>query len=216
MASEWPSLGLRWRTVPIPGLLDGILRDVNLRGSWRTRSTNTSTTTGQDRGSEQTVRSVGLAFILVSGFNITYDIDNTKSERLDATGLSQSSRASHSVRLSGFLPPPGFIPFIKNGVRVSLEYSNNGNSDCRALGGSGFGDVDQTFRDDCTTHTEQTTQNAAFALDTDFTGYSLGIQLSWVQRASGVGRQQASSQFNFNIFGRFFFRASEGQTQFNR
>ena len=216
VASEWPSLGLRWRTVPIPGLLDGILRDVNLRGSWRTRSTNTSTTTGQDRGSEQTVRSVGLVFILVSGFNITYDIDNTKSERLDATGLSQSNRASHAVRLSGFVPPPGFIPFVKNDVRVSLEYSNNGNSDCRALGGSGFGDVDQTFRDDCTTHTEQTTQNAAFALDTDFTGYSLGIQLSWVQRASGVGRQQASSQFNFNIFGRFFFRASEGQTQFNR
>ncbi|MCL7959792.1 MAG: hypothetical protein M8861_06340, partial [marine benthic group bacterium] len=185
-------------------------------GRWRTRSTNTSTTTGQDRGSEQTVRSVGLVFILRSGFNITYDFDNTASERLDATGLSQTDRASHSVRLSGFLPPPGFIPFVKNDVRIAFDYSNSGNSDCRALGGSGFGEVDQTFRDDCTTHTDQTTQNAAFSLDTDFTGYSLGIQLSWVQRASGVGRQQSSSQFNFNIFGRFFFRASEGQTQFTR
>jgi hypothetical protein len=214
--SEWPSLGLRWRTVPIPRLLDGILRDINVTGAWRTRSTNTSTTTGQDRGSEQTVRSVGLMFILTSGFNISYDFDNTASERLDATGLSQTNRASHSVRLSGFLPPPGFIAFVKNDLRIAFDYSNSGNSDCRALGGSGFGDVDQTFRDDCTTHTDQTTQNAAFSLDTDFTGYSLGIQLSWVQRASGVGRQQASSQFNFNIFGRFFFRASEGQTQFNR
>jgi hypothetical protein len=105
---------------------------------------------------------------------------------------------------------------VKNDLRIAFDYSNSGNSDCRALGGSGFGDVDQTFRDDCTTHTDQTTQNASFSLDTDFTGYSLGIQLSWVQRASGVGRQQSSSQFNFNIFGRFFFRASEGQTQFNR
>ena len=99
---------------------------------------------------------------------------------------------------------------------MSLDYSSAGNSDCRALGGSGFGDVQQSLRDDCTTHTDQTTQNVAFALDTDFTGYSVGVQLSWVGRGSGVGRQQSSSQFNFNIFGRFFFRASEGQTQFNR
>lgn len=213
---EWPALTLRWRSVPIPGFLDRLLRDVSVSGAWRTRETNTSTTTGQDRGSEQTVRSVGLVFILMSGFNITYDFDNTASERLDATGLSQSDRASHSVRLSGFLPPPGFLGFVKNDLRVSLEYSTNGNSDCRALGGSGFGQVDQTFQDDCTTHSDQTTQNAAFALDTDFTGYSLGVQLTWVGRSSGVGRQQASSQFNFNIFGRFFFRASEGQTQFTR
>jgi len=213
---EWPSLGVRWRAVPIPGFLDQLLRDISVTGGWRTRVSNTSTTTGQDRGSEQTVRSVGLLFTLESGFNIAYDFDNTASERLDATGLSQTDRASHSIRLSGFFPPPGFIPFVKNDMRVSLDYSIGGNSDCRALGGSGFGDVDQTFRDDCTTHTDQTTQNAAFTLDTDFTGYSLGMQLTWVQRASGVGRQQASSQFNFNIFGRFFFRASEGQTQFNR
>ncbi|MBT8462208.1 MAG: cell surface protein SprA, partial [Gemmatimonadetes bacterium] len=92
---EWPSLELRWRTVPIPGFLDKFMRDITLSGAWRTRETQTSTTTGQDRGSEQTVRSLGLVFILVSGFNIRYDFDNTASERLDATGLSQSDRASH-------------------------------------------------------------------------------------------------------------------------
>lgn len=213
---EWPSFTARWRTVPIPGVLDKVLRDINVTGGWRTRETNTSTTTGQDRGSEQTVRSVGLLFILTNGFSITYDFDNTASEALDATGLSQSDRASHSVRLTGFLPPPGFLGFVKKDLRISLDFSSNGNSDCRALGGSGFGEVDQTFRDDCTTHTEQTTQNAAFALDTDFTGYSLGLQLSWVGRSSAVGQRQSSNQFNFNIFGRFFFRASEGQTQFDR
>ena len=42
------------------------------------------------------------------------------------------------------------------------------------------------------------------------------MQLSWVGRSSAVGRQQSSNQFNFNIFGRFFFRAAEGQTQFSR
>jgi hypothetical protein len=213
---EWPSLSVRWRNVPIPGILDDVLRDINVTGGWRTRETNTSTTTGQDRGSEQTVRSVGLLFVLPNRFNLTYDFDNTASERLDATGLSQSNRSSHSVRFSGFLQPPGFLPFVKNDMRLSLDYSNNGNSDCRALGGSGFGEVNQTFRDDCTTHSDQTTQNVGFALDTDFTGYSLGVQFTWAGRSSGVGRQQSSNQFNFNIFGRFFFRASEGQTQFNR
>jgi len=213
---EWPSFQVRWRDLPIPGLLQGGLRDVSITGGWRTRATNTSTTTGQDRGSERTVRSVGLVLILMNGFNITYNFSNTASESLDATGLSQSDRASHSVRLSGFLPPPGFISFVKNEVRISFEYSNNGNSDCRALGGSGFGQVDQSFSDDCTTHTDQTTQNADFTLDTDFTGYSIGVQLSWIGRASGVGRQQSSNQFNFNIFGRFFLRASGGETQFSR
>jgi len=213
---EWPSLGLRWRNVPVPGLVQGFLRDINITGKWRTLNTNTSTTTGQDKGSEQTIRSVGFVFLLTSGFTITYDFDNTVSDRLDATGLSQSNRASHSVRLSGFVPPPGFLSFVKNDLRISFDYSNNGNSDCRALGGSGVGQVDQAFQNDCTTHSDQTTQNAQLAVDTDFTGYSLGLQLSWVGRASEVGRRQSSNQFNFNIFGRFFFRASEGQTQFTR
>ncbi len=213
---EWPALNVRWRNVPIPGFAENLLRDINVSGGWRTRETNTSTTTGQDRGTEQTVRSLQLVFILKNGFNISYGLDNTGSERLDATGLSQSERLSHSVRLSGFLPPPGFLPFVKNDLRLSFDYSNNGNSDCRALGGSGFGEINQSFRDDCTTHTDQTTQNAEFAIDTEFTGYSIGVQLAWVARSSAVGRQQSSNQFNFNIFGRFFFRASEGQNQFNR
>jgi hypothetical protein len=214
--TEWPSFQVRWRDVPIPGPLQSSLRDISITGGWRTRETNTSTATGQDRGSERTVRSVGLVFILMNGFNITYDFSNTASERLDATGLSQSNRASHSVRLSGFIPPPGFLSFVKNDLRISFDYSNNGNSDCRALGGSGFGQIDQMLSDDCTKHTDQTTQNAAFALDTDFTGYSIGVQFSWIERSSGVGRQQSSNQFNFDIFGRFFLRASEGETQFNR
>ena len=101
-------------------------------------------------------------------------------------------------------------------VRVSLDYSYNGNADCRALGGSGTSQVDQALLDDCTTHTDQTTQNVALAIDTDFTGYSLGIQFDWAGRGSQVGRRQTSNQFNFNIFGRFYFRAAEGQTRFTR
>ncbi len=211
----WPSMRLRWRTVPIPGILKGGIRDVNVTGSWRTRETTTSTETGQDRSSEQTARSVGVVFVLTNGFNLSYEFSNTASERLDATGLSQSDRASHSIRLSGFLPPPGFLPFVKRNLRLAVDYSNNGNADCRALGGSGLGSLDPSFRDDCTTHTDQTTQNASFTLDTDFSGYALGIQLSWVGRSSAVGRQQKSNQVNFNIFGRFFFRASEGEDQFS-
>lgn len=214
--TEWPSLSLRWRRLPIPSVFRNVLRDANLTGSWRTRESQTETTTGQDRGDEQTVRSLGLMVVLMNGFNIMYDYSNTASERLDATGLSQSNRGSHSVRLSGFLPPPGFLAFVKNELRLSLEYSSNGNSDCRALGGSGFGLVDQTFRDDCTTHSDQTTQNASFTVDSDFTGYSVGLQFSWVGRASSVGQRQSSNQFNFNLFGRFYLRASEGETRFNR
>lgn len=211
---EWPSLRVRWRDVPIPSAVRGALRDVTVNGEWRTTEVNTSTTTGQDRGSENTRRSAGLTFVFANGFTLTYDYANTSSERIDATGLSQSDRGSHSFRLSGFLPPPGFLSFVKSDVRVSAEYSSNGNSDCRALGGAGFGGSDPQLVDDCTTHTDQTTQNAALTVDTDFTGYSVGLQMSWVGRGSGVGRRQSSNQFNFNIFGRFYLRASEGRTQF--
>ena len=208
-------MSLRWRTVPIPGFVAGRLRNISVTGSWRTRQADTRTETGQDRGNEETARSVGLVFVLDNGFNVSYEYSNTASERVDATGLSQSDRASHSVRLSGFLPPPGFVPFLKRDIRLAVDYSNNGNSDCRALGGSGIGSVEPSFRDDCSTHTDQTTQNASLTLDTDFTGYSLGLQLTWVGRSSEVGRRQSSSQINFNLFGRFFFRSSEGDAQFN-
>jgi hypothetical protein len=57
---------------------------------------------------------------------------------------------------------------------------------------------------------DQSTQAAAITLDSDFTGYTIGMQLTWSNRGSAVGRQQTSNQFNFNIFGRFALRSDTG------
>ncbi|MFQ5530262.1 MAG: hypothetical protein ACE5FP_07915, partial [Gemmatimonadota bacterium] len=104
---------------------------------------------------------------------------------------------------------PGFLAFVKRPLRLSAEFSINGNANCRELGGSGFGQGGSVIVvQDCVPHLDQTTKNLRFTADSDFSGYSLGVQFLWVRRASGVGTRLTSNQYNFNIFGRFFLRSS--------
>ena len=207
---EWPWVSLRWREVPYPGVLSGLFRNVNLAATWRDRDRNVQTTTGQNQGTRTVTRSLTIGVLFINGFNFSYQLDDASTDRSDQTGGSESNRTSHSLRLTGSLPPPSFLSFVKKPVRMSAEYSLNGNFDCRALGGSGFGGSVPGLGGDCTAHVDQTTQSAAFTLDSDFTGYTVGVQLTWSNRASAVGRQQNSNQLNLNIFGRFALRTDTG------
>jgi hypothetical protein len=207
---EWPWVSLRWREVPYPGAFSGLFRNVNLTATWRDRDRTVQTTTGQNQGTRTVTRSLNIGFLLNNGFNFSYQLDDARTDRSDQTGGSESNRTSHSLRLTGSLPPPSFLGFVKKSMRLSAEYSLNGNFDCRALGGSGFEGTVPGLGGDCTAHVDQTTQSAAFTLDSDFTGYTVGVQLTWSNRGSAVGRQQNSNQINFNIFGRFALRTDTG------
>jgi hypothetical protein len=214
---EWPWISLRWREVPYPDALSGLFRNVTITASWRDRDRQVGTTTGQDQGQRTLTRSMSLVFLLQSGFNITYQLDDARTDRSDQTGASEADRISHSLRLTRNLPPPSFLSFLKRPLRFAAEYTYNGNFDCRELGGAGFGSSAPTIQvgGGCTAHIDQTTQGAAITLDSDFTGYTVGLQLTWANRGSGVGRQQTSNQFNFNIFGRFSIRSDTGPAPIN-
>jgi hypothetical protein len=209
---EWPWISLRWREVPYPDALSDLFRNVTITATWRDRDRRVATTTGQDQGQRTLTRSLSFVFLLNNGFNLTYQLDDSRADRSDQTGTSEADRTSHSLRLTGTLPPPSFLSFVKRPLRLAAEYSLNGNFDCRELGGAGFGgsvpgiDVGAG----CTAHVDQTTQTAAITLDSDFTGYTVGLQLTWSNRGSAVGRRQTSNQFNFNIFGRFALRSDTG------
>ena len=207
--TQWPSVQLRWRNVPVPGPLQGAVRNLTFTGSWRETERLVSTLTGQDQGSETLTRSLSLTVVFLNGFNLNYQYDNSSNDRTDASGSSQSDRNSHSVRGTGAVAAPGFLSFVKRPLRLSAEFSINGNANCRELGGGGFGlGGGVIVVDDCVPHLDQTTKNLRFTADSDFSGYSLGVQFLWVRRASGVGTQLTSNQYNFNIFGRFFLRSS--------
>ena len=207
---DWPWVSLRWRNVPVPGALDDVLQNVSLTGTWRDRDRLVTTTTGQDQGTRTLTRTLNFMLLFRNGFNLTYQLDNTQTDRSDQTGRSESDRVSHTVRATGTLAPPGFLGFVRNALRVSAEYSRNGNFDCRDLGGAGFTSGIPELGGDCTPHVDQSTQRAALTFDSDFEGYTLGVQLSWSNRASDVGRRQSSNQFNLNVFGRFFLRSDSG------
>ena len=208
--TEWPGVRLRWRSVPIPGLLDQSVRAITLNGQWRVRDRVTRTTTGQDRGTESLDRSLGVTFVFHNGFNLSYDLTNTLSERTDGSGFSRSTRNSHGVRGTGTVPPPGFLGFVRNPLRLSAEVVLNGNADCRDLGGSGFtGGTGQVDLAGCVDYVDQTQNTVEVAADTDFgRGYSAGVRFQWVTRSSGVGTRQTTNQYNFDVFGRFSFRGN--------
>ncbi|MDT8435437.1 MAG: hypothetical protein RRA92_01655 [Gemmatimonadota bacterium] len=207
---DWPWVSLRWRSVPVPGALDDVVRNVSLTGTWRDRDRTITTTTGQDQGVRTLTRSVNVMMLFANGFNVSYQFDDSQTDRSDQTGSGESDRTGHSVRATGTVPAPGFLAFVKRPLRVSAEYSRNLNFDCRELGGAGFVSAIPGLGGDCTAHVDQTTQSAALTIDSDFEGYSLGVQLSWANRGSAVGRRQESNQFNLNIFGRFFLRSDSG------
>ncbi|MGI9037856.1 MAG: hypothetical protein ACR2GQ_03240, partial [Gemmatimonadota bacterium] len=210
--TEWPSVRLRWRSVPVPSFLDAQVRSMALTAGVRILDRVTTTGTGQDQGSESLTRSLALTFVFVNGFNMSYELSNTRNERTDGTGFSRSDRNSHSIRGTGTVPAPGFIGFVKNPVRLSAEFTLNGNADCRELGGSGFGpSAGLAGGDGCVAHVDQTTNNLSLTADTDFSGYGIGVQLLWVHRASAVGTRQSSDQYNLNIFGRFYLRSETAE-----
>ncbi len=207
--TEWPSIQLQWRNVPVPGLLRGTIRNLSLTGGWRELDRETFTLTGQNQGSETLTRSLSATIVFVNGFNLSYQFDNSNNDRTDASGSSQAIRNSHGIRGTGTVRAPGFLSFVKQPLRLSAEFTINGNTNCRELGGGGFdlgGGV--IIVEDCVAHLDQTTQNLSFTADSDFSGYSLGVQFLWVRRASDVGTRLTSNQYNLNIFGRFFLKTS--------
>ncbi|MEN8144120.1 MAG: cell surface protein SprA [Gemmatimonadota bacterium] len=210
--TEWPSVQVTWRRIPVPGFMDVVVQSWSLTAGYRERTRSALTTTGQNLVENQTGRSLSAQFIFDNGFNISYRFEDTDKERTDATGLSESSRGSHDVRATGTFAAPSAWRFLRAPLRLALEFSRNDNFDCRELGGAGLSAaLLGATATDCTPFIDQTTQTASAALDTDFSGYSLGIQLSWVRRGSEVGTQQKSDQYNFEIFGRFFFRPDPTQ-----
>lgn len=214
---EWPAVSLRWRRAPIPGFLRGAVNSLSLNGGYTKRERTTATVTGQDLGDELESVNLGTVLTFQNGFSLSYQFETSLTDRLDATGSSESDRTSHDVRATGTLRSVGGL--LRRPVRLALAYGRNGNFECREVGGSGFTGFPGfgVPLDDCVAHVDQTTQSASFTLDTDFTGYSLGVQFSWVQRASQIGQRLRSNQFNLNIFGRFFLRAGgEDELIFDR
>ena len=205
----WPSVTVRWRGVPVPGFLDGRVNTITLTGQWRVRDRVTRTTTGQDQGSESLERSLVLTFVFRNGFNLSYELRNSVTERTDGSGFSESNRNGHTVRGTGTVPPPSFLGFVRNPVRLTAEVVLNGSTDCRELGGQGFsGTADPVgLGAGCVDHLDQTQNTIRLAADTDFSGYGIGVQFQWVRRASGVGTRQTSNQYNFDVFGRFFLQS---------
>lgn len=212
--TAWPVVRLRWREAPVPGFLDSGVRTISLTGEWRNSERITGTTTGQDRGSENLDRSLTVTVVLENGFNLSYQLTNSLSERTDGSGFSRSDRNSHTMRGTGTVPPPGFLGFLRNPLRLSAEVILNGNSDCRELGGGGFTGAFSPSPSDvggCVDYVDQTQNTVRLAADSQFSGYDLGIQFQWVRRASGVGTRQSSNQYNFDVYGRFYLQTNTSE-----
>jgi hypothetical protein len=101
------------------------------------------------------------------------------------------------------VPPPGFLGFVRNPLRLSAEVVLNGNADCRDLGGGGFtGESGQLDLAGCVDYVDQTQNTVEVAADTDFgPSYSAGVRFQWVNRSSGVGTRQTTNQYNFGFRG---------------
>ncbi len=205
---DWPNTNLRWNNVPLPGSWRNLFANLSLTAGYALRTRTTETQTTQNTKEEQKRTALSALLVFGNGFNINYRLEFVNSDRLDATGVSGSDRTTHDLRATGTVGAPGWLAFVRNPLRLALAYNVNGNLDCRALTTPGIGlPPPGNGTESCTPYVDQSTQNTSFTVDTDFTGYSMGIQFSWVRRSSGVGNRGVSNQYNFNLFGRFSLSA---------
>lgn len=119
----------------------------------------------------------------------------------DPTGDTERDRVQHTVSFaSTFIPPFGLgaraagdpVP-----VRLSVLLGYVSERECRV----------PSNRAECVAFLDQLNRSLSFSLDTQLSGFEVGVQGSYFDRQSFVGERRGSTQFQLSVFGQFLIEA---------
>ncbi|MEJ2540164.1 MAG: hypothetical protein P8188_09360 [Gemmatimonadota bacterium] len=119
-------------------------------------------------------------------------------EGKDPTGDTERGRALHRVSVtSSFAPPFGLGAGLGSPVRLSLIGSYGSERECRV----------PRARTECVAFVDQINRALSLALDTRVQDVLVGLQASFTDRRSFIGRRIGSTQFQLSVFGQFLLEA---------
>jgi hypothetical protein len=118
----------------------------------------------------------------------------------DPTGDTERDRNTHRVSVSSsFAPPFGLAAGVSGPVRLSFIGSYGAERECRV----------PRARTECVPFIDQINRALSLALDTRVRDVMVGLQASFTDRRSFIGRRTGSTQFQLSVFGQFLFEAGD-------
>jgi hypothetical protein len=116
----------------------------------------------------------------------------------DPTGDTERDRVNHRLSVSSqFVPPLGIATGLSGPVRLSFIGSYGAERECRV----------PRARTECVPFIDQINRALSLALDTRVQDVMVGLQASFTDRRSYIGRRTGSTQFQLSVFGQFLFEA---------
>ncbi|HUF49597.1 MAG TPA: hypothetical protein VMN60_02110 [Longimicrobiales bacterium] len=198
----WPSATLMWRDVPLPATVSRVI--VSLSGSAGVeRTAREETYTGalaQRRAVTDYRYPVSLQVGLARGFTIAYRGSFSGGETLDPTGNSEKGGHQHDLTMSAFVRPPARWNRLTAPVTVYLQFTEQDQQQCR------YNPI-LAAADGCVAYLDVGTRNANLKFETEVSDITVGSSFSYVSRENQVGTRAGSSQFQFQLYGRFNFSA---------
>jgi hypothetical protein len=114
----------------------------------------------------------------------------------DPTGKTEREERAHRVSLRSQLLPAGWLAGrLDRSVSVSVLAAFTSERACRRT----------TAASECVAYVDQIGRSVNVALDTSVRGLTVGMQVSFDDRQSFVGRRNGATQFQVGLFGQLNF-----------
>ena len=200
----WPDLRLSWEDVPVPAWLDPVLMGWALSTGYvrMERVTELGEAPRVLSQTEGTVP-VELRLSFPGDVSLAYIASLTTGRGTDPTGRTRQEGVTHGVDLSGrFMAPLGLDRrTVPQPIRLSLSYDYGAERQCRA--------AISRPAEECTAFVDALNRRVNLSLSTLVSQVDVGLQASYVDRRSAIGRQVGSSDFQLGLFGQFNVQAGE-------
>ena len=197
----WPDLDATVADVPLPGFLSAGVERLSLSTGFRReeRSLEFGAGTLQDRFREDREVPLAVTLTLAHGLTLGYQGRVNRGESHDPTGDTRREANTHSLLASARFRSP-MEAFRQRGapLRVTLSLRYLDEIQCRTSS------VDSP----CIAFIDQLERDASLSVDSTVRDFQLGVRLRYLDRRSFVGLRAGSTQFQFNLFGRFLLTSA--------
>jgi hypothetical protein len=193
---SWPDLRLTLTQVNLPEKVQAVLNSLSLSSGYRENFLET--TFGgiglQKRTREEKLIPLEVNATWIGEISTRYSGTLANGDGRDPTGDTRTERRSHTFVFSSVMEDPPLLGSRLEGpLRVSFGYQYASELDCRI----------PTGQTGCTSFVDYLNRSVNLSFDTVITPLQVGLNFTYTDRQSFVGRHEGSTQFQLGVFGQF-------------
>ncbi len=197
---SWPSVRLSMRDLPLPGSIRGIVQGVSVSSGYQATFQDQSFGLGRGQRRVRDEWQVPLEVTIrwPGSVSLAYRSSFQNASATDPTGDTEEQRRLHDLSLTSSFRPPGTLgQVLQRPLQVVLRFQHSDQGECRVNQGS----------EKCVPFVDQRNRSLNLTVGTLVSQFELGLQMSYTDRQSFVGRRAGSTQFQVGVFGQFLVAA---------